>query len=192
MSGVGQPDDGADSVSPANLPPARPIGWSEMRRLLELVAERLDPDVGVDMWIAGGSALAAADLRVSTTDVDVVSDVPDEVYRAAREIADDSDLPPGWLNAHARPFLPRGATATTVFQAGPLTVRRVSHDDLFLMKLDRGLSGDVADMRSLWKLCTYADGAAAVDDYVERHPLAPIERDPHMARWIDDEIAGRT
>jgi hypothetical protein len=162
-----------------------------MRRLLEHVAARLDPDVPVDMWIAGGSALAAADLRLSTTDVDVVSDVPDEVYRVAREIAGQAHLPPGWLNAHARPFLPHGATATTVFQAGPLTVRRVSHDDLFLMKLDRGLSGDVSDMRKLWKHCTYVDGQAAVDDYVERHPLAPIQRDPHMAQWIDDEIAGR-
>ncbi len=59
------------------------------------------------------------------------------------------------------------------------------------MKLDRGLSGDVADMRVLWKHCSYADGQVAVDDYVERHYLAPIQRDPHMAKWIDDEIAGR-
>ncbi len=85
----------------------------------------------------------------------------------------------------------RGATATTVLQAGPLTVRRVSHDDLFLMKLDRGLSGDAADMRVLWKHCSYVDGQAAVDDYVERHHLAPIQCDPHMAKWIDDEIVGR-
>jgi hypothetical protein len=171
--------------------PARPIGWTEMRQLLEQVAERLDPDIPVDMWIAGGSALASADLRLSTTDVDVVSDVPEEVYEAARDLASEIALAPGWLNASARSFLPRGATATTVLQAGPLTVRRVSHDDLFLMKLDRGLSGDVADMRVLWKHCSYVDGQAAVDDYVERHYLAPIERDPHMAKWIDDEIVGR-
>lgn len=82
-------------------------------------------------------------------------------------------------------------TTTVVFEIGPLTVRSVSHDDLFIMKLDRALPGDVADMRALWPLCSYADGAAAVDDYVERHYLAPIERDPQMASWIDDEIASR-
>lgn len=171
--------------------PARPIDWTEMRRLLEQVAQRLDPNEPIDMWIAGGSALASADLRLSTTDVDVVSDVPEAVYEVALEIAGEVALPPGWLNGSARAFLPRDATATTVLQAGPLTIRRVSHDDLFLMKLDRALSGDVADMRVLWKHCSYVDGQAAVNDYVERHYLAPIERDPHMAKWIDDEIVGR-
>lgn len=142
----------------------------------------------MDRW---WSALASAELRLSTTDVDVVSDVPDEVYEAARDLAGEAALPKGWLNASAQAFLPRDATATTVFEAGPLTVRRVSHDDLFLMKLDRGLSGDVADMRVLWKHCSYVDGEAAVDDYVERHYLAPIQRDPYMAKWIDEEIAER-
>ncbi len=169
--------------------PARPIDWSEMKRLLAQVAERLDPDEPVDMWIAGGSALAAADLRLSTTDIDVVSEVPPEVYEVARELAAGLALPPSWLNASARSFLPASASATTVFEAGPLTVRSVSHDDLFIMKLDRALPGDVADMRVLWPLCSYADGEAAVDDFVERHYLAPIERDPHMASWIDEEIS---
>lgn len=185
---LGEPDE--PDVS-ERMTPARPIDWTEMRRLLEQVAQRLDPDESVDMWIAGGSALASADLRLSTTDVDVVSDVPRAVYEAARDIAGEVALPPGWLNASAQAFLPREATATTVLQVGPLTVRRVSHDDLFLMKLDRALSADVADMRVLWKHCSYADGKAAVDDYVERHYLAPIERDPHMAKWIDDEVVGR-
>lgn len=60
----------------------------------------------------------------------------------------------------------------------------MSHDDLFLMKLDRALSGDVADMRALWGHRSYVDGDAAVDDDVDRrhHHLAPIRRDPHMAR----------
>ena len=189
MSTSGEPDERAETNITGGPMPARAIGWEEMRRLLEQVAERLVPDEPVDMWIAGGSALASADLRLSTTDVDVVSDVPDEVYEVAREIAGGAALPPGWLNASARSFLPQDATATTVFQAGPLTVRRVSHDDLFLMKLDRGLSGDVADMRVLWTHCSYVDGQAAVDDYVARHHLAPIQPDPHMAKWIDDEIA---
>lgn len=67
---------------------ARPIGWAEMKQLLSQVAERLDPDEPVDMWIAGGAALAAADLRSSTVDIDVVSEVPSEVYAVARELAD--------------------------------------------------------------------------------------------------------
>ena len=193
MSDTGDGVVDGESVEPysASAAPPRPIDWTEMKRLLEQVAERLDPAEPVDMWIAGGSALASADLRQSTMDVDVVSDVPAVVYEVARDLAGEAALPSGWLNASARSFLPSGATATKVFEAGPLTVRRVSHDDLFLMKLDRGLSGDVVDMRVLWKHCSYVDGQAAVDDYVERHYMAQIERDPHMAKWIDEEIAGR-
>ena len=183
-SGENAEPDVADSSTTS-----RPIDWTEMRQLLEQVADRLDPDEPVDRWIAVGSALASADLRFTTTDVDVVSEVPEAVYEVARDLAGEVALPSGWLTASARAFLPRDATASTVFQSGPLTDRRVSHDDLFLMKLDRGLSGDVADMRVLWKHCSYADGQAAVDDYVERHYMAPIHRDPHMAKRIDDEIA---
>ncbi|MEM1332320.1 MAG: hypothetical protein AAGG08_02585 [Actinomycetota bacterium] len=92
MTHTGEPAGELRRGDADDVVPSRPIDWSEMRRLPERIAERLDPDEPVDMWIAGGSALASADLRLSTTDVDVVSEVPEAVYVVACDIADEVDL----------------------------------------------------------------------------------------------------
>ncbi len=100
MSVPGDRDSSGENAEPdvaGSSTTSRPIGWTEMRQLLEQVADRLDPDEPVDMWIAGGSALASADLRLTTTDVDVVSEVPEVVYEVARALAGEVALPPGWL-----------------------------------------------------------------------------------------------
>lgn len=151
--------------------------------LVEL-AERIDPDQPVELIIAGGAAMTSAGLRQMTADVDVVSDLPADVLAAATSVADDRDLSPRWLNANAISFLPSDAQAHVIVQHGPLTVRAVSANDLFVMKLDAARPRDVDDLRVLWKHCTYATAEEAVADFEERTPLAPAEHDPHLADWI--------
>lgn len=48
-----------------------------MCALFERIADRLDPQVPVDIAIAGGSSLAYFGIRNLTVDVDVVSEIPE-------------------------------------------------------------------------------------------------------------------
>lgn len=51
--------------------------------------------------------------------------------------------------------------AEIVFASGPLTIRTVSPNDLFLMKLDAGRAQDLDDLNRLWPHCTFGSPADA-------------------------------
>jgi hypothetical protein len=122
--------------TPAGDDRAKMMTWEQTSSMLIELAERLDPNRPVELIIAGGAAMTSAGLRPMTADVDVVSDLPADVLSAAMAVADDRDLSASWLNANARPFLPSRAHAHVILQRGPLTVRAVITNDLFVMKLD--------------------------------------------------------
>ncbi len=59
-----------------------------------------------EMYVVGGAAIALAyDARRSTRDIDAVFEPKAVVYEAAAEIADQLELPPGWLNDAVKGFL---------------------------------------------------------------------------------------
>jgi len=163
--------------------------WADAKALLTTLAERLDPSQPVELIVAGGIALTAAGLRDMTADVDVVSELPADVLAFSIEIAKEKNLSEHWMNAHARAFVPSGATAQPIFEHGPLTILAVAPDDLFIMKIDAARPRDISDLRALWPLCSYESGEQASADYEARTPLAPVEHDPHLADWIDSIIA---
>lgn len=59
-----------------------------------------------EMYIVGGAAMALAyDARRSTRDIDGVFEPKAAVYEAAAEVAEQLELPPGWLNDAVKGFL---------------------------------------------------------------------------------------
>ncbi|MGH4020777.1 MAG: DUF6036 family nucleotidyltransferase [Pseudonocardiaceae bacterium] len=59
-----------------------------------------------DVYVVGGAAIALAyDERRATRDIDAVFAPKNEVYAAAARVAEDLDLPDGWLNDAVKGFL---------------------------------------------------------------------------------------
>jgi len=99
----------------------QPLTWSQMCALFERIADRLDPQVPVDIVIAGGSSLAYFGIRNLTVDVDVVSEIPEALTEQIVRMANEHDLAADWMNNHARSFRPEDAdTDVIVFSHGPL------------------------------------------------------------------------
>lgn len=74
---------------------------------LTALAEELQRrGVSAEMYVVGGAAIALAlDERRATRDIDAVFEPKNVVYEAAATVAEQRDLPPGWLNDAVKGFL---------------------------------------------------------------------------------------
>lgn len=74
---------------------------------LTALAEELQRrGVSAEMYVVGGAAIALAlDERRATRDIDAVFEPKSVVYEAAATVAEQRDLPPGWLNDAVKGFL---------------------------------------------------------------------------------------
>ena len=160
----------------------------------ELASELARRDLSVEIVIVGGGWMLWHELRFGTRDVDSVTRLEHEVTAAIAAVAktNEVELETTWLNDNAAPFWPLGesfADTTTVFESDAFVVRVPSARVIFLMKLYRGLPPDVEDMIKLWPLTEFANADAAAAAFFEAYPHAPP--DPHMANFIDQNIANR-
>jgi hypothetical protein len=74
--------------------------------LTALAAELERRGVSAEMYVVGGAAIALAfDERRATRDIDAVFEPKGVVYEAATVVADERDLPAGWLNDAVKGFL---------------------------------------------------------------------------------------
>jgi len=74
--------------------------------LSALAAELSQRGVSAEMYVVGGAAIALAfDERRSTRDIDAVFEPKAVVYEAAAVVAEQRDLPAGWLNDAVKGFL---------------------------------------------------------------------------------------
>jgi len=74
--------------------------------LTDLAAELQRRGVSADMYVVGGAAIALAyDERRATRDIDAVFEPKNVVYEAAATVAEQHDLPSGWLNDAVKGFL---------------------------------------------------------------------------------------
>lgn len=77
-----------------------------LRALTALGVELGRRGIMADLYVVGGAAIALAyDDRRSTRDIDAAFVPKTEVYRAADAVADELDLPTGWLNDAVKGFL---------------------------------------------------------------------------------------
>jgi predicted nucleotidyltransferase len=74
--------------------------------LTALAAELDRRGISAEMYVVGGAAIALAfDERRATRDIDAVFEPKSIVYEAAAAVAEERDLPAGWLNDAVKGFL---------------------------------------------------------------------------------------
>lgn len=169
------------------------LNGDRIRSLIAALAEQLEPaDIPRRIIIAGGSLLAWHGLRDSTTDIDSLTVLDSVVVEAVSKLAQIEDLSPLWLNDHARPFAPNTldiSACDVLVTHNAIQLLGVPLYLLFLMKLDRALLRDVADLVLLWpRVHEHFDNAKNV--VLEYQVAYPNSRpDEHLAGFVDAIIA---
>jgi hypothetical protein len=125
--------------------------------------------------VVGGSLLAMHGIRESTTDVDSVRALSEEIRMAVKTVGLRRGLSESWLNDSATPFVPRTLEledCQLLFEHKRLRVLGAPLKEVFLMKLNRGGPQDVADMQKIWPFVAGKFGSAAqiVDEFYRAFP----------------------
>jgi uncharacterized nucleotidyltransferase DUF6036 len=120
--------------------------------LTALAAELSQRGVSAEMYVVGGAAIALAfDERRSTRDIDAVFEPKAVVYEAAASVAQQRNLPAGWLNDAVKGFLagPDPAAAPVLDLPG-LRCLTASPETLLALKvLAHRVGEDEGDLRLL-------------------------------------------
>jgi Nucleotidyltransferase of unknown function (DUF6036) len=120
--------------------------------LTALAAELDRRGVSGEMYIVGGAAIALAfDERRATRDIDAVFEPKQVVYEAAEVVAEQRQLPGGWLNDAVKGFLVgQDADAAPVLDLPGLRCLTASPETLLALKvLAHRVGEDEADLRLL-------------------------------------------
>jgi hypothetical protein len=104
-----------------------------------------------EMYVVGGAAIALAfDERRSTRDIDAVFEPKMTVYEAAAEVAEELELPLGWLNDAVKGYLVEDPYASPVLEIPGLRCLAASPRILLALKvLAHRVGEDEADVRLL-------------------------------------------
>ena len=120
--------------------------------LTALAAELERRGVSAEMYVVGGAAIALAfDERRATRDIDAVFEPKDVVYEAAAAVAEQRELPAGWLNDAVKGFLAgRDPAAAPVLDLPGLRCLTASPETLLALKvLAHRVGEDEDDLRLL-------------------------------------------
>lgn len=142
-----------------------------------------------EMYVVGGAAIALAfDERRSTRDIDAVFEPKTVIYEIAGQLAEERDLPDGWLNDAVKGFL-AGADpdAPLVLEVDGLRVSTASPRILLAMKvLAHRVGEDEEDVRLLAR-------ELALEEAAEVLAVAEAvygDRLDAAARFFVDELYG--
>ena len=120
--------------------------------LTALAGELERREVVAEMYVVGGAAIALAfDERRATRDIDAVFEPKDVVYEVAAIVAEQLDLPGGWLNDAVKGFLEGDdPAAAPVLDLPGLRCLAASPETLLALKvLAHRIGEDEADLRLL-------------------------------------------
>ena len=166
----------------------RPLRWTEIESYLVDVGAELERRGLIRTIIkVGGAYVAYRGERASTTDVDTIYELDDDLRATIATVAERHGLEPDWLNDRARPWRPvtfDPTTCETVLEAGTLRVLAPEPDIVVLMKISAGgrTPNDALDLRALWPATRFATPDHAVAAFYAAYPHE--EPDPHLADWI--------
>lgn len=152
--------------------------------LFAAVDSKLEPRAKpVEVLVVGGAAIALLwNPSRLTRDVDVVTDrVPDEVWRAAAEVAAETEgLAPSWFNAAAlvaRPTGPIPDEPTIVYSGTNLVVSVAGPRFLLAMKVFSGRpEADADDLPVLFDAARITSIDDLHDLYREAYPGVPLHQ----------------
>lgn len=145
-----------------------------LARLNELLHEK---GVMGEICIFGGAAMVLAfDARESTRDVDGIFVPKKDVYESARQVAEEFDFEPDWLNDGVKGFVSNDSeyTADGMPVFSNLRIMRPTTEYLLAMKClasrvaDSNTDGDRSDILTLIKLTGITD-ASEICDLVVRY-----------------------
>jgi hypothetical protein len=120
--------------------------------LTALAAELERRGASAEMYVVGGAAIALAfDERRATRDIDAVFEPKSVVYEAAAVVAEQLDLPGGWLNDAVKGFLAgEDPAAAPVLDLPGLRCLAASPETLLALKvLAHRVGEDEDDLRLL-------------------------------------------
>ncbi len=151
----------------------------EILNLLHELGDRLaERGVRGELFLVGGAAMALAySTRRSTSDLDAIFEPKQVIDEVAESIAQDRDLPAGWLNDGVKGFLP-GAdpNARVLLDLTGLRVTIASPRFLLAMKLMASrIERDEDDLRLLLGLCAIRSVNEALDLLEGLYGSRPIE-----------------
>lgn len=133
---------------------------------MALAADLHANGLSADMYVVGGAAIALAfDERRATRDIDAVFVPKTEVYAAAARVAEERDLPDGWLNDAVKGFLGGDdPDATPVLDVPGLRCQVASPRVLLGLKvLAHRVGEDDDDVRLLARTLGLRDATSVVD-----------------------------
>ncbi|WP_052593060.1 DUF6036 family nucleotidyltransferase [Luteipulveratus mongoliensis] len=157
---------------------SRELPPDEIRDLLADLGDRLqDQDIHATVYVVGGAAIALRHSRSRTTqDVDAAIEPEREVLAIARDIAQERDLPPNWLNSSAGPYIPpRAMDGVHAEQLGGLTVQIAPAEHLLAMKLAAGRERDIDDLLLLADELGITTAEEAVDVVAQVYDVGQLE-----------------
>lgn len=171
----------------------RPLDWDQIEAyLVEVGTELQHRGLVRSIVVVGGAYVASRGVRSSTTDVDTIDELDDELRAVVATVAERHGLEPDWLNDRARPWRPvtfDPGTCETILHTGGLQVLAPPPDIVVVMKISAGgrTPNDALDLRALWSVTRFTHPEQAVTAFHAAYPHE--EPDPHLADWIRTVIA---
>lgn len=154
-----------------------------LEQALTMLARKLArKQVVGEVHVFGGAAMVLAfDARRATRDVDALFTPDGPVLDAVRQVANELDLPPSWLNNQASSYVSaRAGRGPTVFDHPNLRVMSTPAEHLLAMKVRAARAvRDADDIRTLLNhlnLTTIDDVTEVVDRYFPDEPLSDRSR----------------
>ncbi len=149
-----------------------------------------------EICIFGGAAMVLAfDARESTRDVDGIFVPKTEVIESAKQVAEEFDFDPDWLNDGVKGFVSNDSeyTADGMPVFGNLRIMRPTTEYLLAMKClasriaDSPTDGDRNDIITLIKLTGITDAAEVCDLVVKYYKESLLP--PRVRSYIEELVA---
>ena len=162
-----------------------------LQRLSDLLAER---NVTGEICLLGGTAMVLAfHARPNTKDVDAIFHPPQVIRELAREVSEELNLPPDWLNDGANGFVSAAHEVTVgdLPQFSHLRVVAPTPEYMFAMKcmasrLAHGDErGDVPDIALLARKLRLTSIAHALDVVAKYYPQSQI---PVRTQYLLEDV----